>query len=530
MIDVDGGVEQQFRCGSSGLRPRITIRTKDPVIAKERIIRMRAAVARLVKAKRYREAVAALEQMGAATNQRDFAGAEAAARKMAETVAEPAAAPVAVTFRDINEMWLSGVLHERHAIEHKGEDSVANTRGLMNLILPILGNLPVASITVEDCDKVKTAVNAKRKRNGEKLKLGQKKKYTRAVRQVLGFAVEPLRLIKVVPVSEDWCFKGQDEKKAFQMIYPREDAKLMRCGEVDIMDRFYLAMLWRYALRPGECARLRWRHLSFVDDGLVKLNIDKTKTRRARSFHLDDDAIAVFVALRPADAQLNDLVFPHAFSVLKRVVQEVLHPALQVAGIDKDRPELFENTDERRHIVAHDGRATYITLKGGLGATELEIMRVSGHETSKEIRTYTREMGELAEQVKKGRLTWFEPLDLLFGLRAEPTPRAGEVAREVARVIPIHGKKPATRSSARTSEHGFSPSEVAETPQKGTSSDGNRGAVPPVNGGVAQPDGSAIAGLTAGIANASAASKWALVERLTTQLERLTAGADAAAL
>jgi len=45
---------------------------------------------------------------------------------------------------------------------------------------------------------------------------------------------------------------------------------------------------------------------------------------------------------------------------------------------------------------------------------------------------------------------------------------------------------------------------------------------------VAQAGGDAAAGLTAAIASAAAAGKWAVVERLTTQLERLTADAEAA--
>lgn len=515
-----GGFKGQFRVGSIA-RPRVIIMAPNETVAQERAIRMQAAISLLVRAKLTKQALEVLPLLAAARTQRDFAGVESAMRTEAAQAPEQAPAVGPVTFRDVNELWLSGVLYMQHKepVKFKSPSSVNNTRGLMNIILPILGDKPLAAITRADCDKVKHKINQM------DIELGQRRKYCRAVRQVLGYAVEPLRIIDVVPVPAAWVPSGKEKRKAFQMIYPREDSTLMGCGEVPIEVRFYVGLILRTGMRPSEGAQLQYRDVS---ESIGKLNLDDTKTNCPRAFFLEDDVLAAFAALKPASAQPDDYVFPFVRANIKRVVQDVLHPALKAAGLDVQRPELFINSDNRRHITMHDGRATYVTLKAALGANEDEIMRVTGHSTSKEIRTYKREIGELAEQVRRGKLEWFEPLDLLLGLRAEPSQSAGGVAQGVARVIEIHGKKRNSRSPARTSEGSFPQSETSNSREKRPSNSRNQGAVPPETGGVAQAGGANAAGLTAAIASAAAAGKWTLVERLTTQLELVTAQLDAA--
>lgn len=518
LLPKGGGFEGQFRCGDAG-RPRVVIMTKDEPIAQERAIRMQAAVSRLVSAQRDTEALVALRQMAAARNQRDFAGAEKAALDMAATAPTPVdAGPV--TLRHVAEMWLSGAIRllDKDAVAAKGVDSVANTRGIMNVILPILGDMPIKAITVADCDKVKHAIAQK------DIGLAQRKKYCRTLRQIFKLATEPLRLIPQPPMSEDWIPKGSEPRRAFQMLFPHEDAVFMQSA-ADISVRFYIGLLLRTAMRPGEGAALQWRDWSAT---IGKINLDETKTKTPRSFFVSDDVAAALEGMRPEDAQPDDYIFPAILKNLAHVVDEIFHPALRVAGLDKLRAELFTNKGKRRHITVHDCRGAYVALMTALGATEREIMAVTGHMTSKEITTYQREATELQKMVKQGRLEWYGPLDALLGLRAETATGAGGVAHGLARVIDLHGKKASRISSARTSEGSFPQSETPNSREKGPSNSRNPGAVPPGTGGVAQAGGSAADGLTAAIASAAAAGKWALADRLTTQLERLTAELDAA--
>lgn len=455
--------------------------TRDPEVFKERVKRIQATVSLLVRANLHEPARKALAHLAAAKTQRDFASVEAAARTMAAQAPEQAPAVGPVTFRHVAELWLSGVLYQQHKepVRFKSPSSVNNTRGLMNVILPILGDMPLKSITREDCDKVKHKIAQM------DIELGQRKKYCRAVRQVLGYAVEPLRLIDVVPVTAAWVPSGKEKKKAFQMLYPREDATLMQCGAVDIEVRFYVGLILRTGMRPAEAAKLQYRDVS---QSVGKLSLDDTKTQCPRSFFLADDVLAAFAGFAPPDARPDDHVFPYVLKNLKRVVQDVLHPALKAAGLDVLRPELFTNNDNRRHITMHDGRATYVTLKAALGANEDEIMRVTGHSTSKEIRTYKREIGELAEQVRRGKLAWFDALDLLLGLRAGVDVEPATVAQALARATQNPAQTRDSRSPARTSEGHFEGSDTSNSREKQAPNCRTPRAVPPGNGGLAQAD------------------------------------------
>ena len=513
LIPKRGGFEGQFRCGNAG-RPRVVIMTKDKPNAEERAIRMQAAVELLVKAGRHVEARKALELMAAARNQRDFAGAEKAAHDIAATPLERTQA--AITYRHVVELWLTGTIRmqDKDAAAEKGWRSVRNTRSMMKTILPILGDLPIASITDADCDKVKAALAQTDN------KLEWRKKVCRTVRQVFKLAVEPLRLIKQPPISEDWIPKGTEPRRAFQMIYPTEDVVFLGCQQVKPLTRFYVGLLLRTGMRPGEGALLQWRDWS---PSIGQVTLDKTKTRTPRSFYVDDDVAATFTAMRPEGAQPDDYIFESIRSNLAHVVRDILHPAFKVAGLDDLRPVLFTTNGARRPITAHDCRGAYVAVKTALGFNEREIMAVTGHMTSKEITTYQREAENLKGLVRAGKLEWYGPLDALMGLRAEPAPSAGGVARGVARVIDLHGKKARMGNPARVSQGSFPQSETAKTPVKATSNRRTRGAVPPEMGGVAQAGDDQAAALTTAIANATAAGKWSLALQLAGLLEGLKA-------
>ncbi|WP_437671249.1 hypothetical protein [Sorangium sp. So ce131] len=53
---------------------------------------------------------------------------------------------------------------------------------------------------------------------------------------------------------------------------------------------------------------------------------------------------------------------------------------LQLAGID--RPELFEDSDERQQVRAHDTRSTFITAALANGRSETWVADRTGHRGS----------------------------------------------------------------------------------------------------------------------------------------------------
>jgi integrase len=73
-----------------------------------------------------------------------------------------------------------------------------------------------------------------------------------------------------------------------------------------------------------------------------------------------------------------------------------------------DRAELFEKSDIRRPIRAHDLRATFITLALARGKSEQWVMDRSGRTTSTMLQRYRR----AARTVAEAKMTTLVPLHL----------------------------------------------------------------------------------------------------------------------
>src|SRR6201999_3456796 len=68
---------------------------------------------------------------------------------------------------------------------------------------------------------------------------------------------------------------------------------------------------------------------------------------------------------------------------------------LKVAGVD--RPELFERSEARLRIRAHDMRATFITIALACGRSEAWVADRTGHKSSVMINRYRRAARTAAE-------------------------------------------------------------------------------------------------------------------------------------
>jgi integrase len=85
---------------------------------------------------------------------------------------------------------------------------------------------------------------------------------------------------------------------------------------------------------------------------------------------------------------------------------------LRQAGVT--RAELFEKSDLRRPIRAHDLRATFITLALARGKSEQWVMDRTGHTTSGMLQRYRRASRTVAE----AKMTTLSPLDTIPELAA----------------------------------------------------------------------------------------------------------------
>jgi integrase len=74
---------------------------------------------------------------------------------------------------------------------------------------------------------------------------------------------------------------------------------------------------------------------------------------------------------------------------------------LKLAGVQ--RPQLFVNNGDRRHICLHDLRATFVTISLANGATERDVTRRTGHRSSQMLAKYDREV-ENHRDAKLGKL------------------------------------------------------------------------------------------------------------------------------
>jgi integrase len=517
LVQVPDGWRGRFRCGPAG-RPYQTIHVVSKPVAEDRAARMQAIVSELVATKlpdgkktMAAEAPIALKNLGEAKSPKTFDAVEKTIRAaMAMAAAEPHR-PAPLTFRDIAMQFIDGRLRarfpdcgHRRLLKPLRPRTVETQKTHLNRVQSVLGNTLVTAITKKQCDEVKTKLSA------SGLESSSRRGTLVFVRLILSFAVDPLEILQVAPIAASWVPPKTAREKAFQYLDPREDEILVCCKKIPLVYRLFYAFLVRNGGRRDETLALTWGDVTFASG---KCNLDETKTNRPRWWVLDADVVRALEAFKPIGASPDDIVFK---GVRRDKIAAKLRLHLRLAGIDKLRPELLKQSAARRHLVLHDLRATFVTIAMACGWTEFEIMRRSGHVTSTELQKYKRDVAELQAM----GMQWFSDLDTLLGI--EPAPG-------VARGVAHRGKFHVINGGAARSQgtgHGVFPE--AQQPN----SRGKRGGAPtnadhgpPHGAGVAQSAGppDAISNLTAAIAAATTAGKWALVERLTTQLEGLKA-------
>jgi integrase len=508
LVQVKGGFRGRFRCGP-GSRPYAVLRVAKKEQAEVRAARMQGVLAALVEAGLYGSALTFLQDMAAAPTERALAGVERAARALIAEDPAPEQSPAFRTFRQVALAFIDGSLREEYpdcgarALRTPLRPRTVETLTThLHRVDATLGALPVGAVTLEQCDKVKKHLAA------AGLAHGSRRNTQLFVRTVLRLAQKPLKLIASLPIDDDWVIPKAPRTRAFQYLHPTEEAQLMRCKKVPILYRLLWAFFCRNGGRKEETLALTWGDITIATG---KCNLDDTKTKYPRWWHMDPDVSRALAALKPPGASAGDRVFA---GIHGNHLEKKLRKHIGLAKIT--RPELMKNTGSRRWLTVHDLRATFCTVAMATGWTEFDIMCRSGHVTTQELLKYRRDVAEL----QKMAMTWFEPLDELLGV--EP--------REVAQVAPkvahghkftvINGGKPRPQGTKRRF------SSALPQPKKPVKADRaplKSGHGPPLEGGVAQSHGPPTLDLALAIANATAAGKWQLAERLTVQLEGLIA-------
>ncbi|MBL8612899.1 MAG: tyrosine-type recombinase/integrase, partial [Myxococcales bacterium] len=286
------------------------------------------------------------------------------------------------------------------------------------------------------------------------------------IRRLLGYAVYPARLREANPIPKGWLPRVRITK-AKECLYPDEDKTLLGCSAVDLERRLAYGVLAREGLRTDELARLRWLD---VDLKRGRLALDENKTDDPRDWDLRPDvvhALAAWKRIRKAEDG-PEAVEPSAklfrCSVSRLAAQ--LRVDLKRAGVTREK--LFERSETRQPIRAHDLRATFVTIALATGKTEKWVTDRTGHRSHDMILRYTR-------KARGWNLGPLEDLDAAIPELAEtPAPRHRDGDRDGG----------ATRTA----------SAAGPTTQAGRSSDGGAGAPPASAGEMAKASHVAPAG------------------------------------
>ncbi|WP_437606346.1 hypothetical protein WMF20_35930 [Sorangium sp. So ce834] len=248
----------------------------------------------------------------------------------------------------------------------------------------IASRIPVAAFTLDDAERVMRALPP--------MSPASRRHIAQLLHRLMAMAVFPCRLLATNPLPRGFLPK-LDPAKAKACLYLDEDARLLACSAIPLCARpFGLPEPRRPAHQrsgapPGEGRRLGARRAAPREEQDERPARLGALARRAAG-------ASAWLALRDNPAPSAALFVDEdgdLFSVEHAAERFRAH--LQLAGID--RPELFEDSEERQHVRAHDTRSTFITVALANGQSETWVADRTGHRSSVMIQRYRRAPGRL---------------------------------------------------------------------------------------------------------------------------------------
>lgn len=369
-----------------------------PTCSTEEEARARAAILadaarRLRRAGRSDVLVQILDDLAAHSGER-LAATQRIVEGLLEGVEERDTVPVDAgeTFGELAKKWLSGELHKAYPdhvldVDH---DKNGNRARLTKYILPHVQDVPLKAFTLDHAEDVMR----------KELPARSRRHIAQLLVRICRLAVYPARIITHSPIPLGWLPKPLKPRMGLYL-YPEEDALLLACKRVPVARRMLEGFLAREGMRASEALGLEWRDLD-LKRGVLRLEENKTDDPRAWALNPGvAEALRRWKKLVPKDAKLVFVTPDGAPIVNDRHVALRLRSDLKKAGVERE--VLFESSERRMRLRAHDLRATFITLSLANGKTEQWVSDRTGHKSSVMIQRYRRAARQ-AEELRLGEL------------------------------------------------------------------------------------------------------------------------------
>lgn len=401
----------------------------------QRLVRMRD---RLVGCGLSDEAVAFLETAASAGSEPDFALIERQV-EIECAKSEKAKPPRLMTFRDACDAWVNGDFHTRFPsrVPPMGDERRDQVRARLLHICKTIGDRPLSKLSKGDCERALTALP-------KGLRDSTLSEYARLIPRVLDLAVLGDH-IERSPLPPKWA-PGRGIRREFQLLYPSEDANLMRCTILAWERRLLWGFLVRTGCRVSEALRLTWSDIDLEAGTIV---IRRTKTKKMRRWRLEEDVRRALSAYQKRTGSGgNERLWPWRRAGIALKLREDLQRCKLV------RRELHESTEESRNLTVHDLRGSAVTIWLATNKPIPWIKRRSGHAQTKMIDVYQRAVDYALEH----QLGEYGPLDELLGV-GQARARRGKTSQET-------GSDPSASPTGKGDERGKSPADsgVLESP------------------------------------------------------------------
>lgn len=336
------------------------------------------------------------EQLAAAATDARLAAVRKAAEKIASGALR-AGVSHDITFADWADRYVSGRLAEAHPDHVKKRDHSDDVSRLRKYILPHLEEVPISVFALEHAELVMSKLPPMSQAN--------RRHIAQLIGRLMHLAVFPGKIIKATPIPRGWLPKIT-KRRHYSCLYPKEEAKFLRCDDISEAFRLFCGVLNREGMRLSELLDCDWWHWG---EDCRTFTTTKNKTGDSRMWAVRPDVAA---AMRAWKERRGDDSKPFAYIIAlgdRTKLAERFRNALRAAGVT--RPELFASTEHTGQLRAHDMRATFVTIALAEGKTDTWVRDRTGHRSTHMVDRYRR----LARQVAELELGGLVDLVLALG-------------------------------------------------------------------------------------------------------------------